>query len=139
MRPGPAGVESERCEDGKNLGEKKSVELRAAWSIERGEIGKADMVVFEGGNEAGLKEFVSLILEGANGGLDGLERLGGGAAVKPFFLHAVFDLLHEGGDAHHEELVEIGAENREKLDPLKQRMGLNAGYLQDAALKYEMA
>ena len=43
-------------------------------------------------------------------------------AVDRHLLDAGAELLQDGGDAHHEELVEVGAGDGEELDALEQRM-----------------
>ena len=60
-------------------------------------------------------------------------------AVDAGILNAVFDLLQETGHAHHEELVEIGAEDGEKLHALEQRIARIASFFENAALKLKQA
>ncbi len=43
----------------------------------------------------------------------------------------------EAGDAHHEELVEVGGRNRQEADTLKQRMLGVQGFLKNAAVELQ--
>ena len=53
---------------------------------------------------------------------DRRQLLIGGLAVDRHLFDAGAELLQDGRDAHHEELVEIGAGDGEELDALEQRM-----------------
>jgi len=53
---------------------------------------------------------------------DGVELLAGSQAIGRNLLYAGGDLPPDSGDPDHIELVEIRAENREKLDALEQRI-----------------
>jgi hypothetical protein len=66
------------------------------------------------------KQLVLEILDRAHLGLALPELLLGAAAVDRVLLHAGADLLLEAAHALHEELVEIGAHDGEKLDPFQQ-------------------
>src|SRR5437588_7503388 len=61
-----------------------------------------------------------------------LERLGGGEPIGSARVNAGIDLVVDAGDANHEELVEVGYEDREELDALDQRQRLILGELKDA-------
>ena len=50
-------------------------------------------------------------------------------------VHAGADLLLEAADPLHEELVEIGADDREELDPLEQRGARVLGLVQHAPVE----
>jgi len=52
---------------------------------------------------------------------------------------AVFDLLQQSGDANHKKFVQIGADDRQKLDALEQRIARIASLFEDPALKLEEA
>ena len=53
------------------------------------------------------------------------------------FVVAVFNLLHHGGHANFEELVEIAGRNREKLYPLKQRIAFVPRLFEHTTVKRE--
>ena len=53
---------------------------------------------------------------------DRRQLLLGGLAVDRDLVDAGAEFLQDGGDAHHEELVEVGAGDREELDALEQRV-----------------
>ena len=47
------------------------------------------------------------------------------------------DLLLEARDADHEELVEVGAVDRDELQPLEQRVALVERFFEDAIVELE--
>jgi hypothetical protein len=59
-----------------------------------------------------------------------LQLLFGAAAIHRQFPHPRTDLLLEAADAFHEKLVEIRADDGQKLDPLQQRGALILGLVQ---------
>jgi len=70
---------------------------------------------------------------------DGVQLLGDGAAVDAEIGAAGAELLLERGHAHHEELVEIGADDGEELDALEQFVAAVARLFEHAALEFEQA
>lgn len=70
---------------------------------------------------------------------DGSEGFAGAEAVGTVGVAAVFQQLFEGGDADFEELVEIRADDREKLQPFQQGLGGILGLLKDALVELQPA
>ena len=62
---------------------------------------------------------------------------GKGQAVRAGLVVAVFNLLHHGGDAHFEELVEIAGGDGEKLQPLEQRIAFVLGLFEHTPIERE--
>ena len=65
------------------------------------------------------------------------ELLFGGQTVFRARVHLGLDLLLDRGDPDHEELVEIGPEDRDELEPLEQRVALVERLLEDAVVELE--
>ena len=70
-----------------------------------------------------------------NLGGQGGQRLVGAQAVVALLAVAVFNALHQAGLADFDILVEIGAGDGEKLDPLEQRIGRVFGLFQHAPVE----
>ena len=70
---------------------------------------------------------------------DGRQLLIGGLAVDRDLLDAGAELLQDGRDAHHEELVEVGAGDGEELDALEQRVRRILRLRQDALVERQPA
>ena len=68
---------------------------------------------------------------------DGVELPGGTKPVRAKLLDARIHLLLEPGDAHHEELVEVRAQDRKKLHSLEQRVRWIERLFENTALKAE--
>ena len=59
------------------------------------------------------------------------------APVNRQLVHSRDDLLLEAADALHEELVEVGRRNREKLEALEQRISFVFGLMQNTPIERE--
>ena len=70
---------------------------------------------------------------------DRREGFRGSPAVRRQLDHSGADLLHQAGDAHHEELVEVRAEDREELDPFQKRVLLVPCLVEHTALELQQA
>ena len=90
-------------------------------------------------------EFIALLLQLRRFGHNGGQLLGGGhvGLVFPLFLFGLALLkvcaLLQRAHAHHEKLVQIGAVNCQKLDPLAQRDVLVLAQCQNAAVEIQPA
>ena len=90
-------------------------------------------------------EFIAFLLQLRRFGHNGGQLLGGGhvGLVFPLFLFGLALLkvcaLLQGAYAHHEKLVQIGAVNCQKLDPLAQRDVLVLAQRQNAAVEIQPA
>jgi hypothetical protein len=73
--------------------------------------------------------------------VDGRELLGRPEAIGAVVLRLEprVELLLQAGDADFEELVQVGAEDGKKLDPLEQRVAGVARFLEDARIELEPA
>ncbi len=58
-------------------------------------------------------------------------------AVGTGLVVAVFNLLHHGGHAHFEELIQIAGRDGKKLQPLQQRIALVLGLFEHTAVERE--
>ena len=65
------------------------------------------------------------------------EHLAGGVRPSAGARRAPCLLVEQAGDAHHEELVEVGREDGAELDALEQRLRSSAGELEDALVELE--
>ncbi len=70
---------------------------------------------------------------------DGRQLLIGGLAVDRHLFDAGAEFLQDGGDAHHEELVEVGAGDGEELDALEQRVRRILRLREDALVERQPA
>ena len=90
-------------------------------------------------------EFIAFLLQLRRFGHNGGQLLGGGhvGLVFPLFLFGLALLkvcaLLQGAHAHHEKLVQIGAVNCQKLDPLAQRDVFVLAQRQNAAVEIQPA
>lgn len=56
-------------------------------------------------------------------------------SIRSRFERAGFQLRRQASHADHEEFIQVGAENRQELDTLQQRVSFVLGLFQHAALK----
>src|SRR5690349_543074 len=70
---------------------------------------------------------------------DSAQLLGGRLAVGRAAGHTGGNLLLDAGHADHEELVEIGTEDRQKLHALEQRVAFVECLIQNTAVEFEPA
>jgi hypothetical protein len=139
VREGAARVEGERGEDGVNLIEEVVVEALAGGCIEVIDADEFDAFCGEGGEQRLVEAAAGVDHELRDDGADGFELGGGVEAVGADFIEAGIDLVFEACDADHEELVDVGAEDGEKLDALEERVGGVVGFFENAALEAEEA
>ena len=97
------------------------------------------MIVFERGEQLLAQELVSRVDQAADGGADGIQGFRRTPAIQTRLLDAVLDLLQQARHAHHEELVDVGAENRQKFDAFKQRVAAVASLFEHAPLELQVA
>ena len=74
-----------------------------------------------------------------HGALDGVKGLGRRHSVRADIARFALDLLLDAGDANLEKLVEVRADDREKLDALDQRLGWVLRFFEDAPVELEPA
>ncbi len=139
MRKRPAWIERQRSENRKNLLGEKRVQLRALLQAEVRKIQQADMAGLQRRNQILPEEIVRPADQAPNYAANRFQRLRRAAAIQAGLLDAVFDLLRQAGDAHHEELVDVRAEDRQEFHALQQRIAAIAGLLQHAPLELQMA
>ena len=97
------------------------------------------MILLERREQILAQEIVRAVDQPAHRGADRVQRLGRTSAVHTGFLHAVLDLLHHAGHAHHEKLVDVGAEYRQELHPLQQRIAAVARFFENPPLELQVA
>jgi len=117
----------------------KCIELRALIEAELAQLQHADVAILERGEQFLAQEFVSRVDQAADRGVDGIQRFHRAASVETRFLDAVLDLLQQARHTHHEELVDVGAEDRQKLDALEQRVATVASLFEHAPLELQVA
>ncbi len=135
----PARIEGQRRKNRENLFGEKRVQLRALFQTEFVQLQQADMILMERGKQIFTQEIVRAVDQPAHRGADRIQRLGRTSAIHAGFLHAVLDLLHDAGHAHHEKLVDVGAEDRQELHPLQQRIAAVARFFQNPPLELQVA
>ncbi len=139
MREGAARIEGERGEGREDLPLEVAAEQLPLFALEivvgeHGQIGVAqrlDQVVLP-----------AIHLRGELGDQlppDGGQLLRRGHPVGRGLQHPRFQLAAQSGDSNHEELVEVGGEDRQELDPLERRMPGIERLLQDAAVELDPA
>src|SRR6266404_9245022 len=68
-----------------------------------------------------------------------IEGLGWAQTIRGDIARLAFDLLLDAGDADLEELVQVRAENGEKLNSFEQRLGRVLRFFKDATIEFEPA
>ena len=68
---------------------------------------------------------------------DGPQRFSGSAPVHGALHDIAFDLLLDAGNAHLKKLVQVGADDAEKLHPLQQRIAHIQSFLQHALVEFQ--
>ena len=116
----PARIEGQRCQNREHFIGEKCIQLRALFQTQLAELQQADIVLFERWQQIFPQEIVGSVDKPRHGSANRVQSLRWTPAVHTRLLHAVLDLLHDAGHAHHEELIDIGAENRQKLYSLQQ-------------------
>ena len=132
-------VQPQRGEDGPHLGAIKILHPEAVGAGEFREGEKADAVFGQGGAQFLPPAFVLAFDQLADAADHSAEGLRGGHAVGGAFHHVAFHLLLEAGDAHLEELVQVGTENAEELHPFQQGSGGVQRLFQDAMVELQPA
>src|SRR6185312_11177470 len=107
--------------------------------IERIPGNDADSGAREFGQQLFLKAIVNLFRDLSNAAAYGRQLLGDGAAINAEVVRSGAQLLLERGNPHHEKLVQIGADDRKKLDPFEQMVARVPGFFENAALEFEQA
>ena len=139
MRKRPPRVERQRCQYGEDhLGE-ILLDVGLLPAVQVGIAQEVNAGFLQIGQEIVLIAVTRLRQQLGNGFTNGRQLFGGGQAIEGKFRYAGGNLLLEAGDAHHEELIQVGADDRQKFDPLEQWIALIPGLFQDAAEKLQLA
>ena len=136
---GPPGVESQRCEHRKNGFGKVAV---AGGQLARAQIlivENADAGLFERRQQLRSQTFLRVAQQLFHFAPDGYQLRGGAHVVRPHFRNACLQLCAQPRHPDHEELVQVGPEDGEKLGTFEQRVLLVFGLFQDAALETQQA
>ena len=134
-----AGVDREGGEDGEDVLAEGFSGPGEAGFIQCGDRAEKDVFLGEG-REEGFVEQIVLVGDHALDPLtDGGEGFAGAEAVGPVGVAAVFQQLFEGGDADFEELVEVGADDGEELEPFQEGLGGILGLLEDPLVEFQPA
>ena len=113
-------VDSKRGQDGPHLLVVILVKPGEPLRLELVGTQKADVVFGQLGNKLGAPAFELGLHHGVHPGVDGPEGFRCGAPVYGAFDDVAFDLLLDSSHAHFKELVQIGADDAEELDPFQQ-------------------
>jgi hypothetical protein len=113
--------------------------------LEEGSLLRCGLLRPHDGDALGGEEGLNFLEEAAmlidhqlvNPARDGLKGLRGSGTVRPRRGLAGADVPLEPGHAHHEELVQVGAEDGEELHPLQQRDAGILGLLEHPAVELE--
>src|SRR5580692_6295747 len=130
-----AGIKSERSESGEN----SFVEIL----IYGRPLGRAQLRIIRN-LDAGFKQrrhkvllpaLMAFFEQASNSFAYGRELCGGSHSVRAALENSLIDLPPQPGHAHHEELVEVGAEDGKKLHSLQQRHCVVLRFFEDSALE----
>ncbi len=118
VRKRPARIERQRSENRKYFFGEERIQLRALFQAEVRQVQQANLVGFERRNQIFLEKLIGPANQGPHHAANSFQSLRRTAAIQAGFLDAVFDLLRQARHAHHEELVEVGPEDRKEFDAL---------------------
>ena len=140
MRERPAGIEGQRRQRGKN----GFLEIRVGdGALLFGEIGIIQDVDSRARPAPGTSSLVqqSCALRNRRITEARMARICSAGVMPsgPVSSHALLDLPLQAGDPHHEELVDVGADERQEHQPLEQRIAVVLRLFQHAALKVDQA
>ena len=97
----------------------------------------SDPLELKGGQKLAIQQIVRSSGEFTNPLPNELQLDGNRSAVNPCLRSAARQLLDQPGHPHHEELVKVRAENRQKFNPFEQRIGRILCLLQHSCLKFQ--
>ena len=135
---GPAGIDRQRRQNGEQGLLKVAVGDVLLLLGQRLEIGDGKALGGQLGDQA-AQAGIGVGEQLLNDGADGVKLARGRHAVGAGFLRARFDLIQQPSDADHEELVEVGAQDREELGAFEKRIGGILGLFENTALELEQA
>src|SRR5262245_4615734 len=137
MRERMPGVDRQRGDDGEQRPLEVGVEKLLLVRRELHWIEQADPLAGEQRLELIEKAPVLLVTESTRALRDGGQRLSRTQTVGPARPVAFADPALQPGDTHHEELVEVRADNRQELDALQERYRRILSFLQDSTVELE--
>lgn len=132
-------VDGERGEDGEDVVGEELVDAGALPAREVVHRDLRDRLGVELGSDDVLEQLRVAGHELVRADADGVHDLQGHPAGHGRHGEAGVDAAFEAGDADHEELVEVGGEDREEADPLEQRHLRVGGEVEDALIEGEPA
>ena len=139
LRKGMHRINGQGRQDGPHFG---PIVILQPFEILGGELGgieEAESVALEFRRQLFPPTAVLVVDHAADAFLDGAQSLGGSQAVDVPADDTALDLLFEAGDAHLEELVEIGAGDAEELEAFQERVAGIARLLQNALVEFKPA
>ena len=132
-----AGIDREGRDDRNDRPVEVGIEVPPLLRRELGRAQQSDALGGEQRLELVEEAPVLLVAEPARALRDSGQGLGRGEAVEPRARVVLAHAALEPGHAHHEELVEVRADDRKELDPLEQRYGRILGLFEDPAIELE--
>ena len=134
-----AGIERQRRQHRKDLALEVGFAESALLVGQLGVVEQANALIAQLGLNIVEPAAAMLIGQHVDGAADRDQLLGGRRAIGRAADHAGGDLLLDAGHADHKEFIEVGAEDREELDPLQQRVLLVKRLLQHAPVELQPA
>jgi len=132
-----AGIDGEGGEDGKNVPTKG---FKGPGDLVVGEFwdgAEVDSGLGQGGEKGPVQEAVLVRDHSLDAVVYSQEGIAGAKSVGTVGVAPVFQQLFEGGDTDLEELVQIGTDNGEELDPLEKGLGRILGFLQHPLVEFQ--
>ncbi len=139
MGEGMCQVQGERREDGIDRLAEVGVRLFLLGFAQFLVVQNMDARLVQLGQEFALEALMGSVEQFEGALADGGELFARGHAVGGDLDDARLDLLAEPRDAHHEELVHVGAEDGEEFDALEERVVLVQRLFEDAVLELQQA
>ncbi len=135
---GPAGIEGQRGQHGKHGFVEVPGRLLAVGLVQLG-IVVNENALFAKRLEQAIQGAMGLRQQPLHLAPDGHQLRPRAHAVRARFERTRLQLRRQARHPHHEKLVQVGAENRQELHPLQQRVGFILGLFEHAALEREQA
>ena len=136
---GMRGIDGQRGEDRIHLGAEVAAHPGELGAGELGPGLEDEVLALEGGQEMVAPAAVLLLDDRCHHEMDAAELFAGAEAVEAGVDDAGIHLLDEAGHADLEELVQVGADDGEELEPLQEWMVGVPGLLEHAAVEGQPA
>ena len=119
VRERPAGIDGQRCQHRIDDASKVVVQKRLLRRVQFSQIDDANGVLDESRQQMVAIERIHVLKQLIHFLPDEFEDFAGAFSVLADFVVAALNLLPEAGDAHHEKLVHVGADDGEELQRVR--------------------